>query len=464
MDLGFQTIGNATLIAYDHGPVVVTDPWLTGAAYFGSWTLSHIIHAEQLEAVKACPYVFISHGHPDHLSLDSLAMLKNKTILVPDHVGGRIMKDLGQLGYTVVVLKDGQWTPLSQRIRVMCIADWNQDGLLLADIGGVLVLNFNDGEGNAWRSFIKNMIRGYGRSFLLKLFGYGDADMINFVDEDGCRLQPDAAKRWPVGRKAIQHCTDLLGVTDVIPFSSFHKYQRSDSVWANEYVTGLEDYASGFASPRCTLHPAFVSYDGNTDELHEIRIRPEKTPEVILNPQRFGDDWSDPLDKDDINTVCRYFRSIEHLEKVLDFITVRVGGRDHRIEFKKGDGANTGVMFEVPRHSLMQAIGYECFDDLLIGNFMRTCLFGDWPSTRLYPNFSPYVAKYADNGRAKTAEELRQYFGEYRRRAGTVHYLHAAFTSKARQLMNRFERSESSLYYAARRIKRFVQGRSIHEP
>ena len=36
MDLGFETIGNACLIAHDRGPVVATDPWLSGTAYFGS--------------------------------------------------------------------------------------------------------------------------------------------------------------------------------------------------------------------------------------------------------------------------------------------------------------------------------------------------------------------------------------------------------------------------------------------
>ena len=41
--LGFETIGNATLIAYDGNPVLVTDPWIRGGAYFGSWTFSHLI-------------------------------------------------------------------------------------------------------------------------------------------------------------------------------------------------------------------------------------------------------------------------------------------------------------------------------------------------------------------------------------------------------------------------------------
>ena len=44
----------------------------------------------------------------------------------------------------------------------------------------------------------------------------------------------------------------------------------------------------------------------------------------------------------------------------------------------------------------MTCIEYEIFDDLLIGNYMKTTLHGDVAG--LYPDFSPYVAKFADNG------------------------------------------------------------------
>ncbi len=55
MELGFDTIGNATLVVHDDGPLLVTDPWVRGGAYFGSWGLSHEIPAEQLAASRECP-------------------------------------------------------------------------------------------------------------------------------------------------------------------------------------------------------------------------------------------------------------------------------------------------------------------------------------------------------------------------------------------------------------------------
>ena len=43
--IGAQTIGNATVIAYDKVPILSTDPWLGSDhyAYFGSWYLPYEI-------------------------------------------------------------------------------------------------------------------------------------------------------------------------------------------------------------------------------------------------------------------------------------------------------------------------------------------------------------------------------------------------------------------------------------
>jgi len=69
VELGFETIGNATLICHDREPVLVTDPWIEGSAYFGSWKLSHRIPEAQFDAIKRIKYAWFSHGHPDHLKV-----------------------------------------------------------------------------------------------------------------------------------------------------------------------------------------------------------------------------------------------------------------------------------------------------------------------------------------------------------------------------------------------------------
>src|SRR5438874_2098725 len=80
-----------------------------------------------------------------------------------------------QQGLRPQVLVDREWVQLSPHIRVMCVSDYNQDALLLIDINGRLLVNFNDGSALGSERFVKKVIRGFKRSFLLRLFSYGDA-------------------------------------------------------------------------------------------------------------------------------------------------------------------------------------------------------------------------------------------------------------------------------------------------
>jgi hypothetical protein len=442
IDVGFDTIGNATIICHDRGPVLATDPWISGSAYFGSWTLSHMIPDEYMEAILACRYIWFSHGHPDHLNSESLPLFKEKKILLPDHVGNRIYNWLHELGYNTYILKDKQWYNVSDRIKIMCIADYNQDAVLLIDINGHLIVNTNDASAvNGWGSTVKRIIRNYSHSFLLSLSGFGDADMINFYDEKGVFSPPFAAKRLSVG-KQIAQSAEYFGVKFFIPFSSMHRYQRRDSIWANQYVTSLADYPVGFDSKTSEILPAFIRYNCADNMFNEIR--PPKTPEVVLEPKDFGDDWDEELEDSDISTIKNYFFLVEHLSEYLDFINVRVGGRDNIIEFKKKK-FNRGITFESPKYSLMVAIQCEIFDDLLIGNFMKTTLHGSWPSSKLYPDFSPYVAKYSDNGRAKSLSEVSSYFREYRSR-DPISFLYHTLDKRAKDFFRKSIHYDSKTY------------------
>jgi hypothetical protein len=409
MELGFETIGNATLVCHDGGPVLVTDPWLDGGAYFGSWTRSHEIPGEQREAIGACTFVWLSHGHPDHLSGESLERLEDKELLLPDHHGGRIRRDLEGQGYRVRVLKDRAWTTLSPRCHVVCVADSNQDAVLLVDLGGRLVVNLNDAGERGWSPFVKATMRRYPETYLLRLSGFGDADMIHYLDEDGRRIPPPAAARVPPGQ-TISRMVDGYGARYFVPFSSMHRYQRADSFWANQYTTSLADYATGYCSKTCELLPAFVQVDLARDSVE--RIDPPEARVEPLPPEAFGDSWDESLDPAEAEKVRAYFRRFEHLPEVFDFVAFRVGGQETRIELAKRR-FRRGITFEVPRRSLVSAVEWEIFDDLLIGNFMRTTVHGDARQGALYPDFSPYVAKYGDNGGAHTRKELEAYHWAY---------------------------------------------------
>ena len=417
-ECGFETVGNATLILHDQTPLLATDPWITGPAYFGSWGLAHEIPAEQLDAIARCKYLWVSHGHPDHLSGDSLEKLRGKTILVPDHRGARVYNDLKAQGYPVQILRDREWLELSPRVRVLCMADYNQDGILVCDVNGRLVLNLNDAGDRGCGRFVKNIVRRHSRVFLLNLCGFGDADMMNFWGEDG-RMLPLPA-RTPLGA-TLSNRAHYWGATHAIPFSAMHRFQRADSAWANRQSASLDDYGDGFDQSRCELLPAYLRYDCIADEVTPLNPSPSREP--LHEPEEFGDDWKEPLEASDKAQLRNYFLAFEALRRNIDFLRFQVGGEETVIELRPSE-FRRGLTFEVPRASLMSAVRYEIFDDLLIGNFMKVTLHGEWGPERLYPDFTPWVAKYGDNGRARTLAELREYHWSYFRRAPAGYLRH----------------------------------------
>ncbi len=419
MDLGFETIGNACVIAHDKGPVLATDPWLMGPAYFGSWRLSHEVPREQFENVKRCKFLWLSHGHPDHLSLESLEHLRDKTILLPDHHGGRIARDLAGLGFKVHTLACGQWFPISDRLRIASLANYNQDATIIMDLDGHLVIDANDaGNRGSGRFLAQERHRFHKRTVLACLTGYGDADMINFFDEQGRRVPPAAAAKTPQG-PGIKAMLDYYDLDYFAPSSAMHRYNRTDSGWADSCATPVDAHSIDFDGGKRTCLPAFVQFDLHTGSYE--KINPKANDQPLEPPAKFGDDWSTTLEREDVELLRAYLHKVEHLRSAIGYVNFRVGDKDHVIDIDRTH--KRGVTFHTPRQSLVSAVQWNAFDDILIGNFCKTTLHGDWwgkqGAAALYPHFTPFVTKFGDNGGAYSKAELRAYFADYFRRGYT---------------------------------------------
>ncbi len=445
---GFETIGNATLIVHDGEPILATDPWITGEPYFGSWGMSHQIPPAILDRITHSRFIWFSHGHPDHLNADSLHELSGRQILLPDHVGGLIAGSMIESKLNVQILPTKQWVELSPNVRVMCLPDYNQDATLLVAMGDRLIVDLNDGAALGYRLFIRRLSRSFKRRYLLALRNYGDADMMNLWSEDGRFLPPPAASKPSVGRMYEELLRSFDG-THAVPFSCFHAYQRSDSIWASRYSTPLSAHYQGYDYRGADLLPAFVRVDFESESVTELN--PPETPAVVKDPAAFGDDWSEPLEKDELAACHAYFKRKAHLAKTLGFINLRIGGRTDTVVLNAA--LRTGLTFECPRNSFVKAIKWETFDDLLIGNFMKTTLHG---LTGLYPDFTPYVAKYADNGRAQSEDELRRYFKAYRERS-TAEFLLTRLQFRADAVFRRQFSRESRIFQAAKRAYHWIK-------
>lgn len=440
----FETAGNAILIAYDGEPVLTTDPWINGDAYFGSWGHDYEITPAQRDAIRRAKFHWFSHGHPDHLNVGSLPMLTKGEFLVSDHYGGRMQRDLAAAGFAVRVLPDRKWIQLSRGISVYSIANKNQDSMLLIDINGRLVINMNDctDYGESFR--VRKMSKSFKEVYVLQLHGWSGADMLNLFDPSGRKLISIEEMRRPIAPRS-QISAIAMGANKVIPFSSFQRYQRTDSAWANGLIPEIAEYRTHAIPKAPEIIPAFVRVDCETDEI--TPINPCPAPRVMHAPEEFGDSWSDPLTTEDRAKIHDYFTAREILRDHFGFIQVSAGGSSMTIDLNR-DRPDVGIGFECPRHSLMTAIEHEIFDDLLIGNFMRTTLHN---VNGLYPYFTPYVAKYADNGGAKTRNELHSYFHHYYMRDPIAQTLKKLSTT-SETMVRRVLPEDSIMFRTAKRL------------
>ena len=442
--LGFESIGSAILIAYDGEPVLTTDAWISDEAYFGSWGHDYEIPTAQIDAIRRAKYHWFSHGHPDHLNIASLPLLTGGEFLLSDHQGGRIRRDLEAMGHKVRVLKDKEWVQLSDRIKVYSIPNVNQDSILLIDVGGTLIVNTNDAPDYGASLRIRHIAEGYKQVYYCALHGWGGADMLNVFDPQGRKLVEPLERRRPIAPRA-QRGAQMHGANYVIPFSGFHRFQREDSAWANVLIPELADYQSAARKDGPQMLPAFVRVDVGKNEIQEIR-----PPRNLLKPRPpsdFGDNWSDAMTKEDATKIDTYFKARQHLAEHFGFIEVKLGSRSHTVDLNPAR-RDRGFTFEAPRNSFMTCIEHEIFDDMLIGNFMKTTLHGD---VGLYPEFTPYVAKYGDNGHARSKAELRGYFLHYFLR-DPVAALFKKVSNASEDIVRAVLPADSSLFRTAKRF------------
>jgi hypothetical protein len=416
MSAQFETLGNASVIVFeDAKPVLATDPWLTGTCYFGSWALDHPLSQQQIQNFVEAGWIWISHGHPDHLHDASLTMLPaGKKILLPDHYDDDIALNLRSRGFDVTILRYRTWLSLTPGIRVMCIDNINQDAILVIEADGALIIDLNDSPLCGEFNFLRRLIRRYPRekTYLLALCSV-DADMFNFVDEAGHSLAGPPEERkpgavWKVARTAAQ-----MGVGSFCCSSSQHIYVRADSVWANPYRINWTDMRRCWSRPDVNLIEPFVTVDLASGEY--LRNHPTQVSDQSqITAATADDNWACRLTEAEWDRVAAFMQKFQLIRKHIDFVEFEVGGETRRTSIsRRGHATNArGIVFHVPRESLMTTVEYGYLDDLLIGNFMTVRLV----NSKLYPRFTPLVAKVGGNAKVYTADQYYRFLWRYFRR------------------------------------------------
>jgi len=146
-------VNNACLLLEWNGFRLLTDPWIEGSIFHGSFTNypPNQIKASNLPKIDA---IWISHEHSDHLNEYSLSFFdKNIPIYVPDYDGKRLESILKKIGFkNITSLGNGETKFLSDEIKITSYFSgsvWN-DSIQFIQLGNFKILNLNDAGFN-WK-------------------------------------------------------------------------------------------------------------------------------------------------------------------------------------------------------------------------------------------------------------------------------------------------------------------------
>ncbi|MGA9522594.1 MAG: MBL fold metallo-hydrolase [Myxococcaceae bacterium] len=137
-------VGHACLEIEVGGLRIVTDPWWAGPAYSNQWYPWPTPMPDGLEKRKI-DYLYLSHGHEDHLHPDTLKRLRPGAVaLVPECLTGGMAGFLRELGFAeVIVLEHGRRTALRNGVAATCYVNLT-DSLLVLEGDGQVLVNGND--------------------------------------------------------------------------------------------------------------------------------------------------------------------------------------------------------------------------------------------------------------------------------------------------------------------------------
>jgi len=231
-------------------------------------------------------------------------------------------------------------------------------------------------------------------------------------------------------------------------------------------VIGSGTMGSGIAAQLCNANIPVTLLDLKTEisEKAKERILKSRPPLLIdklkINNIKVGNinddfnmvkdaDWVVEAVVERIDIKHNIYEKIFKERKAGTIVSSNTSSIPIKVLSEKLSNEEKGIEFGAPRNSLIFSIKNNIFDDILIGNFMKTKLI-NVPS--LYPDFTPYVTKYGDNGMARSDEELKKYFDYYK--LNSTNYWLDYLKIKSEDIIRPRIEKYKSLYFLARSIKR----------
>jgi L-ascorbate metabolism protein UlaG (beta-lactamase superfamily) len=227
---------HACMLVETHGVRILTDPWIHGPCFYGSWYQlpQPVVRIEDLFPLD---YIYISHSHPDHLHKPTLARIPKDTQLIIPGNEPYQRGTLQSLGFrNILEVNHGATAQLKNGIRLRLYKQ-SWDSMIIVNDGKSTYLNLTDCR-------LEQVINEIRREFPVI-----DVAFLPFLD---AMDYPSAFDLTPLGRSVTQREVDrrtaahfinmalALNAKTAIPSAS-HKVFLHPSQWPmNDHISPLE--------------------------------------------------------------------------------------------------------------------------------------------------------------------------------------------------------------------------------
>ena len=227
-------INHASVIIGNQSVQLLSDPWYEGNVFHQGWSLIYENNKNDiLEVLKTITHIWISHEHPDHLSIPffkkNKEILKNNNIkiLFQETKDKRVLNFLKSLDLEVIELENKKEFIIGENFSIKCIKFNFYDSALLMNVDNIKVFNLNDCPLNNKKDI----------SIFKKNFGYCDILLTQFsyAAWKGGKNNKNWRKRAANEKlNALIDQAVILNAKKVIPFASFVKFSNIRNSYLNE--------------------------------------------------------------------------------------------------------------------------------------------------------------------------------------------------------------------------------------
>ena len=238
-NISIQFLNHASFIVSDGNISVLTDPWYRGSVFNNAWNLLYENNYDEISRIlEKIDYIWISHEHPDHFSIDffkyfkSLIIKHKIKVLFQTTLDQRVINFLNVFNIPNTEMKENEYINLSENFKVKTVKDGFYDSALILNISDSIIFNLNDCAIRSKKQ-VTQFKNKYGKcDVLLSQFSYaawkgGKEKIINRINSAKEKIN------------SIKNQILILEPDYFIPIASLIWFSHSENYYMNDSINKI---------------------------------------------------------------------------------------------------------------------------------------------------------------------------------------------------------------------------------